>query len=83
GRGGRRARQRHGRERVEQARAPQRRRSPLAIASPVAGILLAVTLWSAGVFDSGSSKPSTPASAAAKSHPSDAGARPHSAASRD
>ena len=57
------------RARRASARAPQRRWSPLAIASPVAGIQLGVTPWSTGVFDSGSSKPSTPASAAAKSHP--------------
>ena len=41
-------------------RAPQRRWSPLAIVSSVAGILLGVTLWATGVFDSGSSKPETP-----------------------
>ena len=61
------------RSRRASAPAPQRRWSPLAIASPVAGVLLGVALWSTGVFDSGSTKPSTPASAAAKaatSHPS-------------
>jgi hypothetical protein len=36
----------------------------------VAGVLLGVALWSTGVFDPRSSKPSTVASAAAKSHPS-------------
>ncbi len=57
------------------ARAPQRRWSPLWIASPVSGILLGIALWSTGVFDSGSGKRSAPAPAAAtapaaaKSHP--------------
>jgi hypothetical protein len=56
------------RSRPERAPAPQRRWSPLAIASPVGGILLGVALWSTGMFDPGSSKPSTPASAVATSH---------------
>ncbi len=47
----------------------RRRWSPLAIASPVAGVVLGVALWSSGVFDASPSKPSTPASASAKSQP--------------
>ena len=58
------------RSRRAHAPAPRRRWSPLAIASPLAGVLLGAALWSTGVFDAGSSKPSTQASAAAKSHPS-------------
>jgi hypothetical protein len=57
------------RSRRVSARAPQRRWSRLALASPVAGILLGVALWSTGVFDSGTSKPSTRTFAAAKSRP--------------
>jgi len=46
----------------------RRRWSPLAVASPVAGVLLGVALWSTGLFDSGSSKPSAPPSVAAAPH---------------
>jgi hypothetical protein len=54
-----------------------RRWSPLAVASPVAGVVLGVALWSSGVFNASPSKPSTPASASAKSHPT---SRPSSTA---
>lgn len=41
-----------------------RRWSPLAVASPVAGVVLGVVLWSSGVFNSSPSHPSTPAATA-------------------
>jgi hypothetical protein len=49
----------------------RRRWSPLAIASPVAGVVLGVALWSSGVFNASPSKPSGPVSASAsvKAHP--------------
>jgi hypothetical protein len=57
-------------------RASNRSRSPFAIVSLLAGILLGSTLWATGAFDSGPD-PSRPSSTAAKSR---AAARPRSTA---
>jgi len=47
-------------------RAPQRTWSAVAIVSALGAVLLGATLWATGVFDSGSTKPSSPASGSAE-----------------